>query len=926
MRHLSWAISRAALSLLAAMPLKAQSSAIAALPADRVADLLALQPGVASLEDGDLSIRGAGRDAIAAFLDGVPLTPGRRGGSTALLGGSWFGATGSGAALGTNSFEDLGLLTGVGPAEFTAARGAAIGVTSRDPGTGTNGRVRLGGTWGTDALFGKSNGLNFNRVTLNGDGRFGRFALGLSAMLEGQGSARLGLDQNASPVYLANGVDTTVTVNGPGGVTNVDVLRFIPSPGIRTPVSAVSDYTLLARGSYFVGQRSRLQLMLLGSQHQFRQFDYQNLYNPQQLGAERDWSRAVTGSWLGDLSHRDGFTLGADVHLSWQTDRSTSGPLTQAGEAGSRNPFGGFLLSPLDFRFDAGSFPVDDALIRNFRTNAGRRSPYDLNNTTQYQLIDQFRNNAYGLDGFSEAGGPVGLLRLSEENRLVGKGALDARIGARHHLRVGAEWVGYKLRYFSSQLTSQVFADAYVESPKRQAAFADYDLSLGAISLSAGVRYDRFRTGASRPAFPRISTAPGFDPANPAAGFVADKSHGRVSPTFRAEFKASAGLTMHGGIGWAAQLPDFGQALAGINTDLSTTTTVQVFGTDLGFERRTLGELGARVTVDDRTAVDASVWARSDHGVVKVRLRQEFDPLALQQRDVFRYVNGSDRSGKGLDLRISRSFGAHGQGLFGYSYADASLTGVSNGLLAPQDIPLPDSRPHTLVAALLYESGPAATWLGGFLRNTGLYSSLRVATGSAYTACPVSNPFDNGTLSGESCSGAITGNLNGFRLPMLKVLDLKLTRSFPIGGTTITAFADARNLLNWRNVTRVFAQTGTTANAAERTINRLGDAQSLAAEAAQNGRLQADSTIDLTFGGVQDPRTGCAGWQSSSGVDATPNCVYLIHAEERFGNADHLFTRAEQTRASDALYRVARGLQNFTSPGRRVRIGMEVRF
>ena len=51
-----------------------------------------------------------------------------------------------------------------------------------------------------------------------------------------------------------------------------------------------------------------------------------------------------------------------------------------------------------------------------------------------------------------------------------------------------------------------------------------------------------------------------------------------------------------------------------------------------------------------------------------------------------------------------------------------------------------------------------------------------------------------------------------------------------------------------------------------------------------------------------------------------------LQAAERFGNGDHLFTRAEQTRASDAFYLVARGLQNFTSSGRRVRIGMEVHF
>jgi hypothetical protein len=54
--------------------------------------------------------------------------------------------------------------------------------------------------------------------------------------------------------------------------------------------------------------------------------------------------------------------------------------------------------------------------------------------------------------------------------------------------------------------------------------------------------------------------------------------------------------------------------------------------------------------------------------------------------------------------------------------------------------------------------------------------------------------------------------------------------------------------------------------------------------------------------------------------------VYLIGAEQRFGDGDHIFTPQEQTRAADAYYYVRNGLQNFTAPGRRVRIGAELRF
>ena len=82
---------------------------IAQLPVDRIADLLALLPGVASLNDGSLSVRAAGVAGNDAYLDGVPIAPGLRRFKPILLGGSWYGASGIGVSLGTNAFDSLTL-------------------------------------------------------------------------------------------------------------------------------------------------------------------------------------------------------------------------------------------------------------------------------------------------------------------------------------------------------------------------------------------------------------------------------------------------------------------------------------------------------------------------------------------------------------------------------------------------------------------------------------------------------------------------------------------------------------------------------------------------------------------------------------------------------------------------------------------------
>ena len=59
---------------------------------------------------------------------------------------------------------------------------------------------------------------------------------------------------------------------------------------------------------------------------------------------------------------------------------------------------------------------------------------------------------------------------------------------------------------------------------------------------------------------------------------------------------------------------------------------------------------------------------------------------------------------------------------------------------------------------------------------------------------------------------------------------------------------------------------------------------------------------------------------------AAPNCVYLIRAEERFGNGDHIYTIEEQSAAINALYNAGRGEQTLTAPGRRARLGIEINF
>lgn len=180
-------------------------------------------------------------------------------------------------------------------------------------------------------------------------------------------------------------------------------------------------------------------------------------------------------------------------------------------------------------------------------------------------------------------------------------------------------------------------------------------------------------------------------------------------------------------------------------------------------------------------------------------------------------------------------------------------------------------------------------------------------------------------LSGDLCVPAFD-EPNSARLPSLKQLDLRITKDFTVGPSTVTAYVDARNLLNFDNVLRVFATTGTRENEAEATHAWRVDSAQFANEALSNGVLDVGTGgIDLTFGTCQPNQTGMRGTWTDSGLrPSAPNCLYLIRAEQRFGNGDGMFEVDEQQAASAAFYNASRGAHTFIGSPRRVRIGLEI--
>jgi hypothetical protein len=965
-----------------------------ALPVDRLRDVLSLQPGIVAGVETEiggrlpLSIRGGRPDEMVTYIDGVPVSAGYRSGSQFEF------TLSTEVTVGTNAVEEASVTTGATSAEFGNALSGVISIQTR-----TGGRQLAGSlSYETDEPFGVTHSLGFNRLQASLSGPMARnLSFFLSGVLQGQKSERAGFDAEKAPIFASAGIDTTVALPSKIGdpfadTTYVPVYRYmiyrgecdafanssnegirtnygLPCQGIRTPASAGSVYELQGKLNHTYGQGSRLALSYLGSRNQGRLFDYSNLYNPAALWGYRRWSNIFTLNWTQNLQRSSQRALALETYLSYQQDRIIESPLSPESERETRDPFGGFILAPLDFLFDFQNFHLNEELVQNLRAHrAGtRRTPYDLDNAGQYNLVDQFSNNAYGLPGWYESGGPAQSipgfeLRLQREDRYIAKAILDWQVDRFNRLRAGGEVTRYTLKNYWHDLQGG-FGDAYIERPLRWNLFAEDRLDLGDVVLVGGLRFDAYHSRASRDLLlDTVSVSPTFgqylshgNPTQYGADGTTfggrplviarpDRPHGYLSPHVQVSFPVTARTNFRLSYAHQVQAPDFALLLEEIN--------VNGLSTDLDFGKTIAFEFGVRHAFSDDMVLDLAAYSKDNLAVAAFRTFTLTDPFTGARVNRGKVTNADYGNTRGIDLRLDRRIGNLFNGTISYTYQDAKSTGsdpFSNldagvqvleeigGAVGPPPqaiLPTDFSRPHNLAGAISLTFPPSwkrGSLAGAILENVGLFTVFRYASGEPYTPCSAEEGNANQFSDVGGCAQG-AGAFHGARLPSWRQFDLRVTKLFEVGGAGLTAYVDIRNLFNFANLLRVFSATGDIVNPADRLDRWSTDSSYYAAEASASGVYGADGSLDLRFGGAV--ASGCGAWLSGGGLPAAPNCVYLIRAEERYGNGDHVFTLAEQQRASDAFYAAvgrlesffARGRHNFTGDPRRLRVGLEISF
>ena len=928
----------------------------ASLPVDNVRNIITLQPGVVESGNGNgVSIRGGRPGEANVYIDGAPVR-----------------AANSGAqAIGiqTNAVEEASVTTGALPVQFGDAQSGVISYTTR------SGGEKMQGSFSalSDGMMPNSMSAGYNRF----EGTVGGPVPGitnlrffLSGVLQGQSSPYRSQGSADQASYTTAGIDTVVHVvntNGAGD-ESVALPRFVQYSGtcnaaqnsgfdchgMQLPNAWTTTTNLQGKLTYFYGSGSSVALSGIADGQQFRNWPSRLMADPAAMSGQHNWQRTVTLNWTHQLFKSADRALAVNVIGSYGTNQTINGILDPTSQVNSENPTGGFYFSNLNFggfgQFASDFFNNPDQIVKNVRTNSGERVP--LLNQTQYRFAQPYRENPYGMQagGFATTGIDVGS-SLYKESRYYGTVNVDWQANRYHRFTFGGEIRKSDVAQWSGGMLTQIFMDAYHDKPTNGAAWGSDRLDLGDVVIDLGIRYDYFNSNAL------FSNTPGFTFSDPnwnqslnstsadaayqaavAKVFTPGVGHSVISPRIGVSFPITDQTDFRLSYSHQVQSPDVNTLLQGINNDLTFTNANDRFGRDVGFGKTILFEFGVHHAFNPDFDIDVAAYNKSKVSDLSYRIFNFDDPTNPgRQLTINVLTNGDFGYDRGLEMKLNRRLGnwlqtqiaytyevANGTGSSPYSYLSTnarSISGVTGSVLPPaeQARAVNDQRTHNIVGSVSFtvpQGWQQGTTVGNIFSKVSAFATFRVLSGLPYT--PIENAGGGQTAPGTNFGLTATqaGDVNSSTTPWTKYLDLRINKGLKLGRLDVTAFADIRNVFNWKNITALFAETNDVTNSIFQHNQIASEFVNLANEANSNGALNAATQA------VNLP-ANCGTWKGEAGpVD----CVELKRAEARFGNGDGVYTLSEQTAALNSYYNLYNGPYTFNDLGRQVRLGFELSF
>jgi outer membrane receptor protein involved in Fe transport len=660
---------------------------------------------------------------------------------------------GLGLQIPPDLLSEASLVTNGFSARYGQALSGLVNVVTRDPGEQWEGRVAYEG----DRPFGGGLDRGLDRVAVSAGGPIsGRFGLVTALDMSGR--------MDADPV------------SAPAPEDPRDPRSTVPYP---LPHNAGEQWTGAAKLVVPMTERLTLRGLGMHTEDQRLLYDPAYKYDPEFAPGQRLRGDLVTGHVQYTSDPRGGLPLVVDLRVGRYVRQFLRGELVEQPDYS----VGAFTGTPFHFigeELAKSQVVTTDAVPGFTRPNASVRSPW-------------------GVPAFFQGSGSRGELGWNRfgETRLQ----LDGTIGARPGLDfyVGGEYVAQQVRTFQRVLgylpvggslpTGEVAppTTASAFSPRSAAAYAETQLRIEDVALTAGLRYDQ------------------FDPRSNLPG-EARGSQSSLSPRF-AVSTVLAGATIVASYGRFSQAPDYQFLVDAAFDDTTRTGRFRRGNPNLGFEKANQYELSARVRPKEELSLRVGVYVKRLTGLVASV------PIGVNP-DSTVFGNADAGTVKGGELLFEREI----RGGFGfrlaYTYQDAVATATDPFLLnriitvdpitgdttrpARAEFPLDFDRRHTITAIgrakVPDRVGPT---IGGVKPLAGLEAAviLRLASGL---------PFSMTDSTGDS----MIGLPNGSRLPNTSSVDLLIRRSVRLGGATGGIYLDVRNVLNRRNIVAVRRDTG----------------------------------------------------------------------------------------------------------------------
>jgi hypothetical protein len=911
------------------------------LPLDNASSIITLQPGIVSIGN-NFSIRGSRENEHAVYVDGVPIRNLRTGEAAAV-------------ELGTNSLAQVDVTVGGIAARYGNAQSGLINYVTRTGGS------QLGGSLSfmTNRLAPEDIRGGFSRLeaSIGGPVPIGsNLSFFLSTTLEGNKYGTVN-QNNPYPVFVAAGVDTTITIARTGeiggGVTDsVDVVipEFVEwDNGPTLPTGVEDEINLTGRLEYGIGGGSRVNLTYYFNRDQDISRNTADILNNDAWRGDHSTANMLTAGGYFLLMQSSERALALDVKASLQKDWRQTGILDPGYLEGHLFPAFGFNASSLDFVADPDDYPVTQDMILALRSGV---LPVDIlsimpgrSDLTERQGVEGvgqvLRLNPFAKrDDFAVTGTGNADQDYQRETRLYLTGTADWQVNRFNRVWFGGELTTADSETMSVPLYSGV-PDATQYSPVTGGLFLQNRLDIGDVVLEGGVRMDYYSPDGSFPRIPGFVTnipdslkadyyqlLPGTEPWDQrleqledcggaaTAGnrtrddgtvvcknnYVEAKTRTVFSPKLAVSFPVTATSTFRLSYNQSVQPTALTQLLRFTNLDLSSTNTNQRFGREIDLPKTVSFEAGYRQVFGGNTVVDAAVYSRNTRNALSYRKIGYVHPVSGAPLFINTLTNSDFSLNRGVDLKIDRRLGEIADLSLSYSYLDARGTG---------------SDPTTFTSVIFRNTSNLSLLTGEPVAPPEIL--LRLDQSRAHNvAGTLSMLLGSDYLEDSRVGNAILGGLGIFATGKV-ASGLPYTRLLNVGGGQLSGDQISSGTLAEQlnasrgpmlkefdlRLTKGFDLFGAGARFVVDARNPFNIANTNEVF-NETGTILNDQWHELSIREELLNETGAEGVIADRVIADWPenavNRYMLARAEERFGNGDGVFTVAEQTNAWGAYH------------------------